>query len=30
MVDLPEPESPMMTKISPLWTSKLTFAAAAM
>ena len=25
MVDFPEPESPMMTKISPRLTSKLTF-----
>ena len=28
MVDLPEPESPMMMKISPTWTSKLTSLAA--
>jgi hypothetical protein len=27
-VDFPEPDRPMMTKISPRWTSKLTSQAA--
>ena len=29
-VDLPDPDNPMMTKISPTWTSKLTSTAAGM
>ena len=30
IVDLPDPESPMITNISPTWTSKLTSALATM
>ena len=29
-VDFPEPDNPMMTKISPTWTSKLTSTTAGM